>query len=90
MTRARFPFVGMCRANTRLNCKVQTRKFERGIAEKLKMIVITCVMYGNRVLAISLDGWRFGTETDIGLLVASSAMSAPIFSWIGNDYYGGS
>ena len=56
--RARFPFVCIFRANTRLNFQVETRKFGRRIAVKQQMIVITCVMYGNRVLAISLDGWR--------------------------------
>ena len=38
-----------------------TRKFERGIAEKQEMIkIISCVLYGNRVLAIYLDVWRIG------------------------------
>ena len=44
-----------CRANTKLIFQVETRKFGRGIAEQQKMIVIACVMHGNRVLAISLD-----------------------------------
>ena len=42
---ARFPFVCICRAKTRFNFQVETRKFGRGITEKQKMVVITCVMY---------------------------------------------
>ena len=66
--RAHFPFVCMCRANTRLNFLVETRKFERGIAERHKMIVITCILYGNRV---------FG---DISRLVAISLGLISVFS----------
>ena len=43
---------------TRSNFHVETCKFERRIAEKQNMIVITCVMYGKRFSAIFLDGWR--------------------------------
>ena len=32
-------------------------KCERRIAKKQKIILITCVLYENRVLAMSLDGW---------------------------------
>ena len=51
-------FAYICRGHTRFIFQVESRKFERGIAEKRKMIVIACAAYpyGNRVLAISLDG----------------------------------
>ena len=58
--RARFPFVCVCRANTRFYLQVETSWFGRGIADKQKRIVFTCVLYGNRVLAISLHGSRIG------------------------------
>ena len=42
-------------------------------------------MYGNRVLRYLLVGGELGTETNIGLLVGSSAMSPQFFAFIGND-----
>ena len=58
--RARVAFVCICRADTDIIFQAETCKFERGIAEKQKVIVTTHVMYGYRVRAISLDGWRIG------------------------------
>ena len=55
-----FPFVRTCGSNMRLNFWIEVRKIERGIAEKLTFLVITCFIYENRVLAISLDGCRIG------------------------------
>ena len=65
--RARFPFVCIRRATTTLTFQVETRKFEGGIAEKQKkMIVTTCVIYVNRVLArYLLMCGELGTESNL-------------------------
>ena len=71
---------------TKLIFQLETRKFERGIAEKQKMFVITCVMHEIRVLALSLDGWRIGRWNKYrASRRGSSAMSPPIFASVGND-----
>ena len=53
-------FLCTCDSNMRSNFWIETRKIERGIAEEPTVLVITCFMYENSVLAISLDGWRIG------------------------------
>ena len=72
-------------SNIRFDFRIETRKTERGFAEKPAFIVITCFMYENRVLAIYLDGSRSGNESYIDLLLGSSATPPPIFALIGNN-----
>ena len=49
------------------------------------MIVITRVMYEIVFWRYLLMGGELGTDTNIGLLVGSSAISPPTFALIGND-----
>ena len=50
------------------------------------VLITTCLMYRNRVLVISLDGWRVGQHCNLRRSSpVSPGLPTPIFACIGND-----
>ena len=78
-------YINTCGSNTWLKFQSQRCKIERGITEKPFFSRITCLKYEIVFGRYLLMGGELGNETNVDLVLGSSAMSPPNFALIVND-----
>lgn len=68
--------------------EVETRKIERSLAGKRTFFVALALWtYGNRVWQFLLVSGELGNEANVGVFLASSAVSPPKFALIEDDVF---